>query len=125
VGFDDIRSFEGQGAGGELALFHRAGVELVHGWLADEGNGDQWVALNRAAGGDRMEDATTVKEGGKGKVTYDAVQEAIVRGLEVEMASSLKLKDATHVVGESDKQMIDDGECCQGRPFPRAGGLRR
>ena len=113
VGFDGIRSFEGLGAGGELALFERAGVDLVHGWLADEHDQEQWNALTRAANAASMQaDTPQAEESGTGrrKATYDSVQEAIVHGLEVEMRLNLRAKDMEHEQATgTDKQKAEDG----------------
>ncbi|KAJ9092360.1 hypothetical protein QFC21_006860 [Naganishia friedmannii] len=76
VGFDDIKSFQAteEGSSDELALFAMAGVELVHGWIADKSSGEEWEALERASGGG---------VGGRKQVpTYDGVQEAIIKGLD-------------------------------------------
>ncbi|KAJ9102887.1 hypothetical protein QFC19_004617 [Naganishia cerealis] len=76
VGFDDIMSFQAteEGSSDELALFATAGVDLVHGWLADKSSGEEWKALQRASG----------QAEGKhhGIPTYDGVQEAIIKGLD-------------------------------------------
>ncbi|KAJ9114010.1 hypothetical protein QFC22_005830 [Naganishia vaughanmartiniae] len=77
VGFDEITSFQAteEGSSDELALFAMAGVELVHGWIADKAAGEEWAALQRvsqgAAGGEE-----------KKVPTYDGVQEAIIKGLD-------------------------------------------
>jgi hypothetical protein len=68
VGFDDIKSFQAtEGSSDELALFEMAGVDLVHGWIADTGSSEEWAAMKRAAGDEIP--------------TYDGLQEAIIRGM--------------------------------------------
>lgn len=68
IGFDAINSFQStEGSSDELALFEMAGVELVHGWIADTSSGEEWEAMKRAA---------------EEKLTYDAVQEAIIKGMD-------------------------------------------
>lgn len=131
VGFESISSFEATPAhgptaqdgaprseqavkadlaGGELALFEHAGVDLVHGWLADETDPALWGPLQRAVqqGGDVPASGAT-----RGKMTYDRVQEAIVRGLEVEMRSSASLSAGGKgkQLSAEEQQMLDDSEC--------------
>lgn len=84
VGFDEITSFRAteEGSSDELALFAMAGVELVHGWIADKSSSSgEWEALQRVSeeGG---------VEGGKSVPTYDGVQEAIIKGLDEQGQSS-------------------------------------
>jgi hypothetical protein len=68
IGFDAINSFQStEGSLDELALFEMAGVDLVHGWIADTSSGEEWEAMTRVAGE---------------KPTYDAVQEAIIKGMD-------------------------------------------
>lgn len=72
IGFDDIKSFQAttEGSNDELALFEMAGVELVHGWIADSGAQEEWAAMRRVAG--------------DGVPTYDDLQEAIIKGMGAE-----------------------------------------
>ncbi|KAJ9098573.1 hypothetical protein QFC20_005916 [Naganishia adeliensis] len=68
IGFDAINSFQStEGSSDEFALFEMAGVQLVHGWIADTSSEEEWEAMKRAAGE---------------KPTYDAVQEAIIKGMD-------------------------------------------
>jgi hypothetical protein len=64
VCFKDIWSFKGTGDAGELAIFERCGVPLVHGWVADQ-DGPEFAAVTHAE-------------------TYDGAQMAIVAGMELQ-----------------------------------------
>lgn len=98
VGFGSIWSFHSANAGtsnsnaqdGELALFDLAGVELVHGWLADESFGEQWDALRRAGG------------------TYDGAQMAIVDAAEAEAEGRRKREKEGGVIGKEEARKIKD-----------------
>ena len=64
IAFRATLPFKGTGDAGELAIFERCGVPLVHGWVADKDSLDY--------------DAVTRAE------TYDGAQMAIVAGLELQ-----------------------------------------
>lgn len=92
VGFDDIKSFQAtEGSSDELALFEMAGVDLVHGWIADTSAGEEWEAMKRVAG--------------DGVPTYDGVQEAIIRGMGTEGQASA---DGVFLAGTG---VIVDADC--------------
>jgi len=91
VAFDGISKFKGISArdSGELSVFNFAGVDLVHGWLADEGMQDEYEALQRAG-------------------SYEGAQERIVAGLEAETrAVGISEGKETHL-SEEDQQAIND-----------------
>lgn len=97
VAFDGIDKFKGISAreSGELSVFDFAGVELVHGWLADQGNEDEYEALMRAG-------------------SYEGAQEMIVAGLEAETkAVGLSDRDENSQeegLSEEDQQAMSDCE---------------
>lgn len=87
VGFDDIHSFQAtEGSSDELALFEMAGVELVHGWIAEASAGEEWQVLKRVAGE---------------RPTYDTVQEAIIKGMDGDEQAS---KDGKYPQDEPDNR---------------------
>jgi hypothetical protein len=91
VDFSGIDKFKGISAreSGELSVFDFAGVELVHGWLADPGTVEEYEALMRAG-------------------SYEGAQERIVGGLEAETkAISLKEGGASGL-SEEEHEMIED-----------------
>lgn len=73
VAFKDIWSFKGTGDAGELAIFQRCGVPLVHGWVADKDSAE-FDAVTRAE-------------------TYDGAQMAIVAGMELQDKESKTPQD--------------------------------
>jgi hypothetical protein len=96
VAFDGINNFKGISArdSGELSVFNFAGVDLVHGWLADQGMKEEYEALQRAG-------------------SYEGAQERIVAGLEAE-TRAVGINDGKESsVSEEDHQAISDCEHCQ------------
>ena len=94
VDFSGIDKFKGISAreSGELSVFDFAGVELVHGWLADPGMVEEYEALMRAG-------------------SYEGAQERIVGGLEAE-TKAISLKDGgAGGLSEEEHEMIEDCKC--------------
>jgi hypothetical protein len=96
VAFDGINNFKGISArdSGELSVFNFAGVDLVHGWLADQGMKEEYEALQRAG-------------------SYEGAQERIVAGLEAETRAVGISDGKESSVSEEDQQAISDCEHCQ------------
>jgi hypothetical protein len=96
VAFDGINNFKGISArdSGELSVFNFAGVDLVHGWLADQGMKEEYEALQRAG-------------------SYEGAQERIVAGLEAETRAVGISEGKEANVSEEDQQAISDCEYCQ------------
>lgn len=101
--FTDSRGFRPAGEGGELKLFQLAGIELVHGWLADPSASEYPVlsryddydsAVNAVVFADHLTEGQLVHFGEDHGTTF------------ANMSPEWK---------EEDKQKVEDGGCflCQ------------
>ncbi|GAA5997830.1 hypothetical protein JCM11641_003365, partial [Rhodosporidiobolus odoratus] len=76
--FSAIDAFSGAGEAGELALFELAQIPLLHGWLADKQNAEEFEIM----------------AGEKGCVDYDTALERLVEGTEIAGPLGLRLGTA-------------------------------
>lgn len=96
IEFDGINNFKGisERDSGELSVFEYAGVELVHGWLADPSSPEEYEALMRAG-------------------SYEGAQITLVNGMEAETKTKQVDKrlgeEITVPLSPEDEAMIQDG----------------
>jgi hypothetical protein len=104
IEFNSISSFRGisDRQSGELSVFQYAGVDLVHGWLADPAKGEEFEALQRAG-------------------SYEGAQLVMVRGMEAG-TKGLSVDGTTAFdLSDEDQELVDD---CKSLLFDRQIGVR-
>jgi ubiquitin carboxyl-terminal hydrolase MINDY-1/2 len=106
--FTDPIKFRPAGKGGELALFSRAGIQLVHGWLVDP-NSSEHPAISKLEDYDSTVNLI---------VEADHLTSGKLVGPDFDQSGS-GFTSPTAILSNDDRRKVEDGSCRLLRACPQ------